>query len=123
VSRILVVDDEPSIREFFHCVLIEAGHAVASAADGPEALTVPGQFDLLLTDLMMPQMAGDELARQMRARDPHVKILYVTAYSDHLFDAKITLWEGEAFLDKPTTSEGLLAAIDGLLNGSAEDFD
>jgi CheY-like chemotaxis protein len=123
VSRILVVDDERSIREFFHFVLIEAGHAVASAADGPEALAVPGQFDLLLTDLMMPQMAGDELARQMRVRDPHVKVLYVTAYSDHLFDAKVSLWDGEAFLDKPTTAEDLLAAIDGLLNDEVEDFD
>jgi CheY-like chemotaxis protein len=123
VSRILVVDDEPSIREFFHCVLMEAGHAVASAADGPEALSMPGRFDLLLTDLMMPRMAGDELARQMRIRDPYVKVLYVTACSDHLFDAKVALWEGEAFLDKPTTSEGLLDAVDDLLNDGAGELD
>src|SRR5215218_7519357 len=84
VSRILIVDDEPSIREFFHLVLSEAGYAVASASDGEEALDVPGPFDLLLTDVMMPRMSGDELARQMRGRDPDVKVLYVTAFSDRL---------------------------------------
>jgi two-component system cell cycle sensor histidine kinase/response regulator CckA len=116
VSRILIVDDEPSIREFFHLVLSEAGYAVASASNGDEALQVPGPFDLLLTDVMMPRMTGDELARQMRTRDPDVKILYVTAFSDHLFDAKLSLAAGEAFLDKPATADGVLEAVEELLD-------
>lgn len=115
MSRILIVDDEPSIREFFHLVLSEAGYAVASASDGEEALGVPGPFDLLLTDLMMPRMSGDELARQMRTRDPDVKVLYVTAYSGRLFSAKVALADGEAVLDKPTTADGVLEAVEDLL--------
>jgi two-component system cell cycle sensor histidine kinase/response regulator CckA len=118
VSRILIVDDEPAIRQFFHLVLSEAGYAVASAANGEEALDVPGPFDLLVTDVMMPRMTGDELARQMRGRDPEVKVLYVTAFSDHLFDAKVTLDDGEAFLDKPTTADEMLEAVEELLDGS-----
>lgn len=115
MSRILIVDDEPAIREFFHWALTDAGHAVASAGSGEEALALPGHFDLLLTDVMMPRLTGDELARQMRLRDPNLKVLYVTAYSDHLFDAKIALWEGEAYLDKPATAEALVEAVDQLL--------
>jgi two-component system, cell cycle sensor histidine kinase and response regulator CckA len=120
VSRILVVDDEPSIREFFTWVLTDAGHSVLAAADGVDALMVPGAFDLLVTDVMMPRMPGDELARQMRSRDPRVKVLFVTAYSDRLLDAKVPMWNGQAFLDKPVTVEELLEAVDELLN---EDFD
>jgi two-component system cell cycle sensor histidine kinase/response regulator CckA len=115
VTHILLVDDEPSIREFLRVVLSEAGYGVAIAADGEQALRVPGSFDLLLTDLRMPRMMGDELARQMRLRDPDLKVLYLTGYSDSLFDAKGQLWEGEAFLDKPATAEGVLEAIRTLL--------
>jgi len=72
---------------------------------------VPGPFDLLLTDVMMPRMRGEELARRMRQRDPDLPVLYLTAYSDSLFEAKGALWDGEAFLEKPVTGDGLLEAI------------
>ena len=116
MTHILLVDDEPSIREFLRVVLSEAGYSVAMAADGEQALNVPGSFDLLLTDLRMPRMTGDELARRMRLRDPELKVLYLTGYSDSLFEAKGHLWDGEAFLDKPATAEGVLEAIKMLLS-------
>lgn len=116
MSRILVVDDEPSIRAFLHSVLIEAGHAVATAANGEEALDLPGTFDLLLTDVLMPRMTGDELARQIRGRDPNVKVLYLTAYSDRLFEAKVALDANEAVLEKPAPADMIRETIDLLLN-------
>lgn len=116
MSRILVVDDEPSVREWLRVGLHYAGHTVATAADGFEALTVPGTFDLLLTDLVMPRMTGVELARQIRSREPDLKVLYLTGFSDQLFARKRTLWEGEAFLDKPATVQATLEAIEMLLN-------
>jgi DNA-binding NarL/FixJ family response regulator len=62
-------------------------------------------------------MRGDELARQLRQRDPDVKVLYFTGYSDRLFEHRKTLWEHEAFIEKPVTVNGLLEAVSLLLFG------
>lgn len=118
--RILVVDDERSVLEFADRVLRQAGYDTVLASDGPEALELgakPDSFDLLLADVMMPQMRGDELARRLRRIDPELKVLYLTGYSDSLFKEKITLWEGEAFLDKPCSVPALLEAVSLLLFG------
>lgn len=112
--RVLVVDDEESIRAFAARALRETGYEVAVASDGPDALTIvehSGPFDLYLIDLLMPQMRGDELARRLRQADPSVKILYFTGFSDWLFNEKPTLCENEAFVDKPVSLKGLLEAV------------
>ncbi len=119
-ARVLIVDDEPAIREFVERTLQIAGHQTHTAASGSEAITAiesAGPFDLLLTDLRMPGMTGDELARRVRQRQPDVKVLYLTGFSDQLFDDKGALWEDEAFLDKPVTAHGLLQAVSLLLYG------
>jgi len=118
---VLVVDDEAGIREFVDRALRQAGYQTAVASDGPEALDVAerlGSFDLLVTDLRMPQMMGDELARRMRLRDPAIKVLYLTGFSDQLFKERATLWQDEAFLDKPQGVDALLEAVSLLLFGS-----
>jgi CheY-like chemotaxis protein len=117
MARILVVDDEASIRGFLDLLLRDAGHSTVLAQNGVEALAAPGSFDLLLTDLMMPRMRGDELVRQMRQRDPDLKVLYLTAYSDQLLKGKDTFWKGEAYVDKPASPQGVLDTVDMLLNG------
>ena len=117
-ARILVVDDEPGIREFVDRALRGAGHITATAASGAEALELfesSDPFDVLLTDFRMPGMSGDELARRIRQRQPQTKVLYLTGFSDQLFNRKGVLWEGEAFLEKPTTVDGLLQAVSLLL--------
>jgi two-component system cell cycle sensor histidine kinase/response regulator CckA len=119
--RVLVVDDEETIRRFVERVLRDAGYDIVLASSGKEALAATqghGPFDLLLTDLMMPEMTGDELARQMRQAEPKLKVLYLTGFSDHLFKEKVTLWEDEAFLDKPCSIQGLLEAVSLLARGS-----
>jgi two-component system cell cycle sensor histidine kinase/response regulator CckA len=120
--KILVVDDEESVRRFVDRVLHEAGYDTVLASDGPEAIEAAGRgsFDLLLTDVMMPQMTGDELARRLRLSDPSLKILYLTGFSDRLFKDKVTLWEDEAFLDKPCTVKSLMEAVSLLLSGSVD---
>ena len=121
--RVLVVDDEPAVLNLVTRVLGQAGYDTVPAPDGPSALTVAqrsGPFDLLLTDVMMPDMTGDEVARKLREAEPMLKVLYLTAYSDHLFKTKVTLWEGEAFLDKPCGVQGLLQAVSLLLFGRFE---
>jgi len=111
--RVLIVDDEAAVRTFVERVLRSAGYAIAVAAGGPEALSIAateGPFDLLLTDVMMPEMHGGELARQLRRQHANLEVLYLTGYGDRLFKEK-TMWEGEAFLDKPCTVNGLLDAV------------
>ena len=117
---VLVVDDEDPVRRFVDRVLREAGYATAVAADGAEALQVAATldpFDLVVTDVMMPRMSGDELSRRLRASRPSLKVLYLTGFSDRLFKDKVTLWEDEAFLDKPCTVNGLLQAVSLLTVG------
>ena len=120
---ILIVDDEETVRRFVERVLQDAGYQTVTAPGGPEAIEAAarlGSFDLLVTDVMMPQMTGDELARRLRASHPLLKVLYLTGFSDRLFKEKVTLWEDEAFLDKPCSVKGLLQAVSLLLFGHFE---
>jgi CheY-like chemotaxis protein len=120
---VLVVDDEQLVRKFVERVLGEAGYTITSASDGPEAIDVAAtleDFDILVTDLMMPQMTGDELARRLRVGRPSLKVLYLTGFSDQLFKEKVTLWADEAFLDKPCSVKGLLQAVSLLVFGKVD---
>jgi two-component system cell cycle sensor histidine kinase/response regulator CckA len=116
----LVVDDEEPVRRFVERALQSGGYRTAGAANGAAALEMAatlGGFDVLVTDVMMPQMTGDELARRLRQSEMGLKVLYLTGFSDRLFKEKVTLWEDEAFLDKPCSVKGLLEAVSLLLYG------
>jgi len=120
---VLIVDDEELVVKFVERVLREAGYQTATAPDGPEALEEAAKletFDMVVTDLMMPKMTGDELARRLRLASPGVKVLYLTGFSDRLFKEKVTLWADEAFLEKPCSVKGLLQAVSLLLFGHFE---
>ena len=120
ILRVLVVDDEEPMRLFVGRVLQEAGHEVAMAASGDEAIAMlPAltSLDVLVTDEVMPRMPGHELARLVRAREPAVRVLYLTGFSDQLFKEKRALWADEAFLDKPCTAKALLEAVSMLFSG------
>ena len=118
---VLIVDDEESIRTYVDRVLSKAGYRTTLAVDGPDAIGVAAggdRFDLLLTDVMMPAMTGAELARQLRQGHPQLKVLYLTGYADQLFTEKTTLWDDEAFLEKPCSAAALLQAVSLALTGS-----
>jgi CheY-like chemotaxis protein len=117
---ILVVDDEPAVRDVQRRTLEAEGYVVTEAASGLEgiaALDRPAEIDLLLVDLEMPGLSGDEMVRQIRIKRPDLPVLYVTGHIDRLMDAR-PLWEGEAFLEKPFSLEGLRQAVSLLLYGS-----
>lgn len=125
-TRVLIVDDEESVRTFAERALRLAGYEIAVAGDGPEALSIwetQGPFDLLLTDVVMPAMAGNELARRLRLLDPDLRVLYFTGYSDRLFTEKTTLWANEAFVEKPVNMRGLLEAVSLILFGHVQRLD
>lgn len=121
--NVLIVDDEESVRLFVARVVQEAGHQTTTASDGPEAIEAAAKLesiDLLITDLMMPKMSGDELARRLRLNQPSLKVLHLTGFSDRLFKDRSTLWQDEAFLEKPCSVKGLMEAMELLLVGRLE---
>jgi two-component system cell cycle sensor histidine kinase/response regulator CckA len=123
ILRVLVVDDEEPMRLFVGRVLRDAGHDVATAASGDEAIAMlPAltALDVLVTDEVMPRMPGHEMARLVRAREPAVRVLYLTGFSDQLFKEKRAMWAGEAFLEKPCSAKALLEAVSQLLRGDLE---
>lgn len=116
---VLVVDDEPGMRALVKRCL-EAEFEIVEAANAADALALEDslrRLGLLITDEMMPEMEGHELARRFRINDPDLKVLYLTGYADHLFDAKGQMWHLEAYLDKPFTPDGLRQAIAQLVYG------
>jgi CheY-like chemotaxis protein len=118
---VLVVDDEPPIRQMEMRILQSGGYRVMEAAGGLEALAMLEQGvapDLLIADLDMPELTGEDMVRRVHAARPSQKVLYVTANIDRLLDARSLIWEGEAFLDKPFTTKGLLEAVSLLLTGT-----
>lgn len=117
---VLVVDDESVVRDMARRILEGDGYKVIEAADGADAVKIldaGSEVDLLMADLEMPNLAGEEMVRQCRVTHPDLKILYVSGIIDRLFDARPTLWEGESFLNKPFTPAGLLEAANLLLYG------
>jgi two-component system, cell cycle sensor histidine kinase and response regulator CckA len=122
-ARILMVDDDRSIGELVAEILGPAGYAVTvlSRVEEAEALLNRGvTFDLAILDVVMPGMTGDELARVLRRRDPDAKILFLTGFSEALFQARPVLWAGEAFLEKPFTPRGLEEAVSLILYGHTQ---
>lgn len=122
-ARILVVDDDELVRAAVARTLRAAGHGVTEAADGAEALELssrtPAPFDLVVTDLVMPRMAGRALATAIRARDARHPILFMSGYSRDSAALEADPAPGTAFLPKPFTRDLLLAKVSSLLSPAA----
>jgi len=117
---VLIVDDEAPVRDVQSKMLSQAGYeiiAVGTAAKALETIREKSTIDLVIADVHMPEMNGDEMARHIRAIRPDLKILFVTGFSDTLFANQPVLWDHQAFLDKPFTRQGLLEAVTLLLKG------
>ena len=111
----LVVDDEPAVRLVTKRILQRNGYTVLEASGGHEALRVlrehPGPIQLLLTDVIMPEMNGREVAERVRARRPGIKVLFMSAYSPEAIAHDGLVDEGAAFLRKPFEIGRLLQAV------------
>jgi two-component system cell cycle sensor histidine kinase/response regulator CckA len=119
-TTVLVVDDEAAIRLIERRTLEAGGYQVTEASSGSEAIELLSHgapLDLLIADLDMPELTGDEMAGRIRAARPDLKVLYVTGHIDLVMDAR-PLWEGEAFLEKPFNRTGLLEAVALLIHGT-----
>jgi CheY-like chemotaxis protein len=113
-----VVEDREIVRDLACSILEDAGYRVVAAPGGPEALAlVEGElpFSLLLTDVVMPEMSGADLATRLRAEQPSLRVLYMSGYTaDVLGDEELAL-PHTAFLRKPFGTGELTAAVRGLL--------
>ena len=116
-KTILVVDDEGAQRLLVRRILEAEGYEVREAAHGAvaiAALEAGAPCDLLIVDVRMPAISGDEVADRIRRTRPDVKVLYIAANIATLLGRRALL-PGEAHLDKPFTRDELLAATAALL--------
>ncbi len=120
--RILIVDDEPPVATFVERTLRAAGYDTVTVHDGAAAIAASANevFDLLITDLMMPTMTGDQLARTLRRQDPDLAVLYLTGYADQLFKERMQLWARESFLEKPASMQAVREAVSLALFGHTQ---
>jgi two-component system cell cycle sensor histidine kinase/response regulator CckA len=117
---VLLVEDEEVVRSLVERVLKEEGYAVLQASDGNEALSLAGQYqgpiDLLLTDVVMPQMSGRELAEQIRTEHPGLKVLFMSGYTDDTVVRHGLLTAQVEFLSKPFSPSRLASKVREILD-------
>lgn len=111
---VLLVEDEIAVRRASERILSEAGYKVLTAADGHEALRIASsdvRVDLLLTDVVMPEMLGPELAKRLLEDNPRLQVLYMSGYVPEIVQRHGFVARDSAMLEKPFTAQALLGAI------------
>ncbi len=123
IETILVAEDEPMVRNLVGTLLQNQGYHVICASNGPEALRLSdehsGVIDLLLTDMVMPGMSGPELAREITARRPSLKVLYMSGYTEYAVVDQGVLEKVQSFIWKPFTNAALAQKVREVLDGPA----
>jgi two-component system cell cycle sensor histidine kinase/response regulator CckA len=114
-ETILVVEDDSVVRDLAVQILKAHGYEVLAAEGGPQAVELCQEYgrgiDLLLSDMVMPQMYGRELAEQLRAQRPQMRVLYMSGHSDDVIAYHGVLDEADVFLAKPFTLETLTQKV------------
>jgi len=117
---VLVIDDEVNIVQITVATLEHFGYKTISAADGAQGLAVyeerPGDVDLILTDMAMPEMDGPAMIKALRSLDPSIKIVGMSGLMNAEQTAELESLNVAAFLTKPFTAEKLLTAISDVLS-------
>lgn len=111
-ETILLVEDDPALREMAATLLRRLGYTVLVAADGIEALNLrqtsgSGHIDMLFTDVVMPHMSGKELSDRVRVLYPQTRILFTSAYTENAIEHQSMLNKGAPLLQKPFTPSAL----------------
>jgi PAS domain S-box-containing protein len=120
-ETILLVEDDPSLREMASGLLGRLGYTVLTAANGVEAMGFihrqgTGHIDLVFTDVVMPHMSGTELAGRIHALHPHTKILFTSAYTGSAIIHQGVMNKGVALLQKPFTPSALANKLREMLD-------
>jgi CheY-like chemotaxis protein len=122
-ETVLLAEDEEFVRNFVKDVLQKYGYTVLEAHHGSEAVRIglqhSGPIHLLLTDVVMPRMSGQQLAKQMATLRPTVKVLYMSGYTESAIVHHGVLDSHAAFVQKPFTGEALARRVREVLDSSS----
>lgn len=113
MARILLAEDDPSMREYLQRALQRVGHEVEAVGCGTEAIPLleSGRFDLLVTDIVMPEMDGIELAQKASALDPSIRVMFITGFAAVTLEGGRTAPEAKR-LSKPFHLKDLVMEVD-----------
>jgi nitrogen-specific signal transduction histidine kinase len=119
-ETVLVVEDEDLVRDVASRILIRNGYRVLTARSGAEALEIVDregdEIDLLLTDVVMPGLTGNEVAEQVSRRFPQVRVLYMSGYPESVVTSSGVVEEGIRLISKPFVEPELLDSVRGVLD-------
>ena len=114
-GTVLLVEDEEAVRAFAARALASRGYSVVEAATGVEALSAiernGGEVDLVVSDVVMPEMDGPTLLRELRRRRPELKVIFISGYAEEAFKKNLPEGERFTFLPKPFSLKDLVAAV------------
>jgi two-component system cell cycle response regulator CpdR len=116
IVRILLAEDDDSLRGFLARALERAGYEVVSCPDGETAVDALDQhFHVLLTDIVMPGIDGIEVARQAAARQPHLRIMFITGFAAVALSAGDRAPPGAKVLSKPVHLREIVAEVERMV--------
>ena len=116
---ILLVEDEEAVRAFGARALTSRGYTVLQAASGTEALdvvaSVHGKVDLIVSDVVMPEMDGPTMLGELRKRGIRAKVIFVSGYAEEAFAKNLPAGEDFGFLPKPFSLKQLIETVKGAM--------
>ena len=119
-ETILLVEDDAGVRKLAKTILQTHGYTVLEAAQGEDALRLSGQHEglihLMVTDMVMPEMSGRELAERLKPLRPNMKVLLMSGYTDKAMLHHGEMDPGAAFLQKPFTPQTLARKVREVLD-------
>jgi two-component system cell cycle sensor histidine kinase/response regulator CckA len=125
-GRVLLVEDEDTVRAVAERALVRQGYDVITASDGEEGLETlvrtyedGGKFDLVVSDVVMPTMDGPTMAREIRALRPELSFLFMSGYAEETLRREIDI-PNMHFLPKPFSVQQIVSAVEGVLRGEQE---
>jgi CheY-like chemotaxis protein len=113
---VLLAEDEPLVRNLANHVLCKQGYTVLEASNGIDALSLAQkpscqQIDLVLTDVVMPQMGGRELVRHLQTMFPNIRVLFMSGYAEEFMSHGDSLNPGVGFIEKPFMPNALVTKV------------
>ena len=125
-ETVLIVEDQEALREVTARIFARSGYHVITAANGAEALTLAAQHDgnihLLLTDVVMPNMLGKEVAEKIRRARPDIEVLFMSGYAQPILASQGRLDCGVNLIEKPFSAAAIIEKAGRILNGHFKGF-